>query len=197
MRRCDIVAAVLLLTATQAAFSIGTVKAGYSFGGSYTETTGKVETSAKDLRNAVSFSTELFLPLWKHFDIGAGVEYQGPREMELYGVSRKIGFIPLYGVARVTMDFVPQLAAFLHARAGYSFFTGNNDFAGVGIYRAELRGGVTWGMGLGLIAWKKILLEVSFSKHFAELTVPPAVSGYRVSYDVEFSTFITCLGFCF
>ena len=197
MKRFTVVLTFLLFTVTHQVFSIGTVKVGYTFGGSYTQTTGNVEVSATDIGGGVSFSTELFLPLWKYFDIGAGVEYQSPREVEIHGVSGKLGFIPLYGVARVTMDFVPQLAAFLQARAGYNFITGNNDFAGVGIYRAELSGGLTWGLGLGFIAWKKILLEVSFSKHLAEVTIPATVIGYEKDTDVEFATFVTCLGFCF
>jgi len=203
MKKLILVFLIFLFVGIGQAFCTGTVKVGYVFGGSYEQTSFGVDVSSTNLSNNVCFATELFFPLFKFLDLGAGVEYQSPREVKVEipwlaeTQTRKIQFIPLYGIARINLSFAPQFAGFLFFRAGYSFFTGNNDFAWIGIYRTELKGKGSWGAGFGFIAWENVLFELAFSKHKAELITPSTVIGLEIDSDVQYSSFSASAGFNF
>ena len=92
MKKCFLIIAILFFYGNNQTFSTGTIKVGYDFGGSYTQTTLNVDVSATDMGNGISFSADLFIPLSKYFEIGAGVEYQSPREVEFFGSTGKFNF---------------------------------------------------------------------------------------------------------
>ena len=78
---------------------------------------------------------------------GFGAEYQIQRKVEFRNNPGKIGFIPLYGVARYQIPINSGVKPELIGQVGYNFITADNEYkAG-----ATLNGGIYWGLGGGLV----------------------------------------------
>lgn len=99
----------------------------------------------------------------KYFDIGIGLEYQLPREIENSN-GAQFNFIPIYSVWRLTI--IPTKSRELEAicHFGYNFFDFNDEYL-TGDYSST--GSFYWGAGLSLVLGKRLVMQSLYKENRA------------------------------
>ena len=145
-----LISAVFMLAAS-GAFADMVFKGSYDVRG-----TAKYESFETSAGSGFSLSVEYYKPILKILQIGGGIEYQFPRAYEDNG---EFNFIPIYGSVRVVVP-IPAVKPYAIGRIGYNFFRGDAAFRDDGSGgQADLKGGLTYGIGGGVILFKYVLIE--------------------------------------
>ena len=152
MRKLHIIlVSAVFMFAASGAFADMVFKGSYDFSG-----TAKYESLETSASSGYSLSVEYYKPILKLLQIGGGVEYQFPRANENNG---EFNFIPIYGSVRVVVP-IPAVKPYAVGRIGYNFFLGDAAFKDDGSGgQADLKGGLTYGIGAGAILFKYVLIE--------------------------------------
>jgi hypothetical protein len=123
------------------------------------DVSGKLEVAGakKDVEQSYSAAVEFTKPVVKFLHLGAGVEGQLPRSTE--GGTGTFFFIPVYAVGRAQIP-LGMFTPYATARVGYNFFFGDDAYKGAG---GKLKGGINYGFGAGVVLFKFLLAEGSYS----------------------------------
>jgi len=115
----------------------------------------QVDTLSGDTELGFSVAAEYLYPIFKFFEVGAGVEYQIFRVVE--GASSGFSFVPVYGVIRTPID-IAFFAPYATGRIGYAypFFEGGTPSGVVD------RGGLHWAVGGGILIKRLFLVEAVY-----------------------------------
>ncbi|MDA8141680.1 MAG: outer membrane beta-barrel protein [Desulfobacteraceae bacterium] len=180
-------ACMLFFDANQA-FAGGAIKVGLDFLGSH-NASGSMSSASTDVDTGISTAGELFVELDDQFELGGGLGFQVPRALKDHS-SDDFYFIPFYAAVRVkapSSKFTPYGIGQL----GYNLFYANASYKARAGDDTDLKGGIYFGIGGGLILTKHFLVELLYSKNFGKGTV----SGN--SLDVEYSKVTLSLGYSF
>ena len=152
MRKIIIVLiAVAFIGVSSGALADAVVKGSYDLSG-----TAKSDSTESDTDTGWSAAVEYYYPVIKFLQIGGGAEYQFPRSGK--DITGKFNFVPVYGAVRVVVP-IPPVKPYAVGRIGYSFLFGDDDFKG----GKDLKGGITYGFGAGVILFKFVLVEGQYS----------------------------------
>jgi hypothetical protein len=138
-----------------AAFGDAVFKGSYDFSG-----TASYDSSETDTGTGYALAIEYYKPIREIVHLGGGAEYQFSRTNEDRG---EFYFIPLYGSLRVMIP-IQIVKPYAIGRIGYNFFRSDSVFADDGSGgQADLKGGLTYGFGAGVIMFKYVLIEGQYS----------------------------------
>jgi len=166
-----LISAVFVFAAS-GAFADVVFKGSYDFSG-----TAKYESFKTDAGSGFSLSVEYYKPILKIVHLGGGVEYQFPRANEDNG---EFNFVPIYGAVRVVIP-VPAVKPYAIGHIGYNIFRGDAAFVDDGSGgQANLKGGLAYGIGAGVIFFKYVLIEGQYSVNRGTLS-------YELLGDVGFT----------
>jgi opacity protein-like surface antigen len=161
------------------------VKGSFDFSG-----TAKYGSSETDTGSGFDLSVEYFGTVAKIVQLGGGVEYQFLRSS---GEGGEFGFLPIYGAVRVVIP-VPAVKPYALGRIGYNLFRGDSAFKDDGSGgQADLKGGLAYGIGGGIIFLKYVLIEGQYSVNQGKLdyaSIPDkdfTYSRFQLSAGVNFS----------
>jgi hypothetical protein len=143
---------IVALLGTAPAFAEVMIKGGIDISG-----TRDIEGVKNDVEQSYSAAVEFTKPVMKFLHLGVGVEGQLPRSTE--GGTGKFYFIPVYAVGRVPIP-LGLINPYATARVGYNFFFGDDAYKGAG---GKLKGGIHYGFGAGVVLFKFLLAEGSYS----------------------------------
>jgi hypothetical protein len=147
-----VLCAVVFIGAASGALADAVFKASYDLSG-----TGKMGSLENDVEAGWSLAAEYYMPVINVLQIGGGAEYQFSRSAS-GGTGGNFNFIPVYGAVRVVIP-IPTVKPYAIGRIGYNFFLGDDDFKG----GTDLKGGLTYGLGAGVILFKFVLVEGQYS----------------------------------
>lgn len=116
------------------------------------------ESSSDDVNAGFTIAAEGIKRI-ESFGIGAGVEFQIPREVK--GFEGKFNFVPIYLLGRVYFSPGSNMQPYLSVRAGYGLYFGDDEYTGG---EGELSGGVYSNIGAGL-EFRNAVIEVGFSQN--------------------------------
>ena len=163
----------------------GALKVGVDFPVDH-EISGNGTSVSADVDTSASFSAELFGSPHKNIDIGGGMIFQLPRKAKLYGAEGKFNFIPFYGLVRLKSSS-SHVAPYGIVQIGYNLFLADTNYKG----DADLRGGLYYGVGGGVIIKKMFSIELLYSENNGEAEY----AGYTL--DVKNTQFTLNFGFNF
>jgi hypothetical protein len=150
-------AAAALLAFPSAALAQGEVRVGIDLSGEH-EMSGDGWSVDADTKTGFSVALEFALSQSGNTDLGFGVEYQAPREIEDTNPKEEINFIPIYLYARIHTGRRGS-SAYLSLRGGYNIFEADDDYK----HDQKIKGGLCYGLGLGIPLSYSSSLEVTYS----------------------------------
>jgi hypothetical protein len=117
----------------------------------------------QDVASGFSVAGEYLLKNNRDLLFGGGIEYQSVREIN--GDNNGFNFIPVYFLVR-TNTFPSKKGGrpFLTGKIGYNLYRETNPDPGY-----DLRGGLYYGFGAGLMFQKNLQLELTYAKNNSEL----------------------------
>jgi hypothetical protein len=163
-----------------------------STGGAFADVVfkGSYDFSTSDAGSGFDLSVEYYKTVLEIVHLGGGVEYQFARTSDNGG---EFSFLPIYGSVRVVIP-VPVVKPYAIGRIGYNLFRGDSAFVDDGIGgQANLKGGLTYGIGAGIIFLKYVLIEGQYSVNQGTLnyaTIPDedfTYSRFQLSAGINFS----------
>jgi hypothetical protein len=114
---------------------------------------------------------------------GIGAEYQVPRNVTFNdGSESTMNFIPVYGVARIKLSSGSGYNPELIAQGGLNLFAASEEYKG----DADLKGGMYWGLGAGLVV-DKLVLQLIYKVNTG--TIEQDYLGDTIKADVTNSQF--------
>ena len=155
---------VLVLSASNA-FARGAVKFGIDFGGTH-EASGPGGTADADsVQTGFTIAGELFASVNKNVDLGGGILFQLPREIEFGGTGAgEFTFMPIYALIRVK-SVSDKIAPYGIGQLGWNLlFDGDSDYKGP----FSLSGGLYYGIGAGVLIKKRFAVEALYSVNKGE-----------------------------
>lgn len=166
-------------------FAGGAIKLGVDLPGDH-EISGAGLSGTEDVETGFSLSGELFGTIADNIDIGGGITLQLPRSQEDF--DGDFYFIPFYGMIRFRHTF-DKVAPYLIGQLGYNLFFGDSDYKGIGIFEADLEGGLYYGLGGGVIFSEHFQIELLYSVNngTAELL--------GTDFDIEYSKISFLFGY--
>ncbi|MFH1930930.1 MAG: hypothetical protein ABIN18_04985 [Pseudomonadota bacterium] len=182
-----ILSAFVVLFTMNDTFAGGTFKLGIDLSGDH-EVSGYGLSGTEDVETGFSLTGELFGKISNIFDIGGGITVQIPRSQEDF--EGDFYFIPLYALIRARIE-TEKVTPYFIGQLGYNLFEGDSDYKGSGIYKADLEGGLYWGLGAGIIIRKNFLIEVLYSVNNGTAEA----LGYE--FDIEYSKVTLNFGYNF
>lgn len=180
---------LLLVLVSTSVLAGGVIKVSADVGGEVVlkeKMQGIVLSEAKDdTEMGISIGGEYFFDLNESLAVGAGVEYQLTRKNE----GAEIGFnnIPLYALGRYQIS--PSL--YLTGKVGYNIFQVEEPLEGL-----QIKGGLFYGFGGGVIFSDMLQLEILYSIHNAKLE-PEEDFGLSYYMGWEYSKIGLSVGFKF
>jgi hypothetical protein len=152
----------------------------------------KVKTSSMehtwDVETGYSVYAEYMLQS-SYFLYGAGAEYQIPRTVTFTGGEGKVGFIPVYFVARLQAPEAFIVRPLVVGQIGYSFLAADKDYKG----SADITGGFYWGFGGG-VQLQRLVLQIMYKVDTGKLkqeigtsTIEADVTQSQVNISAGFS----------
>lgn len=117
----------------------------------------------RDVVSGYSIAGEYLRKTNRDFSFGGGIEYQSMRRIS--GEDNSFNFIPLYFLVR-TNPLPSRKAArpFLSGKLGYNLYHETNPDPGY-----DLRGGLYYGFGAGLMLQKNLQMELTYTNNNSEL----------------------------
>jgi hypothetical protein len=165
----------LFFTAAGSALADVAFKGSYDFNG-----IAKYESFQTDAASGFDVSVEYYGSVLKVVQLGGGIEYQFPRANEDSG---EFSFVPIYGAVRVIIP-VPAVKPYVIGRIGYNLFRGDAAFVDDGSGgQASLKGGLTYGVGAGIIFLKFVLVEGQYAVNKGTLKYGTAPGDVGFTYS--------------
>lgn len=147
-------------------------KHGYEWKGS----TGQID---KDYDVNIGISPAMEYMIQKNALLfGLGAEYQVQRTVKFSpdGIDSKMGFIPLYAVVRYQFSSPLQFFPEVLAQGGYNFLIADDDYLE---YDAEVKGGLYWGIGAGIVIQEKYIVQLIFKTNYAKYELEMNNEDYK------------------
>ena len=167
------------------------LKLGYDFSGTHKASIVGVA-DKQDVKSGICGSAELLSNDYKQsHQFGLGLEFQLPRELE--NLTGKFKFVSIYGTIKLiaSHDELKNDYPFISARVGYGLLSGDSEYKGTGPYSVKLKGGLTYGVGLGMIIDRAFLIELAYVQNNS------AAEYNNHDIDIKYSRILLSLGFNF
>ena len=161
------------------ALAQGNLRIAFDMAGDHESSAGNWS-ATEDTEAGVSAALEVATRSTRDAELGVGIEYQVPRELE-DDPDKEFSFIPVYFFAKIYAKSRGS-TAFLLGRFGYNLYDGNTQYKG----SDDLEGGLYLAVGLGLIATGGAEIEVAYVLNSG--TRDDGVAG-APDVDVEYSRF--------
>ena len=119
-----------------------------------------------DVKLGLSGMMEMYSHFSMNVDMGVGLEFMLPHELETSGSDPAFQFMPLYFSTFLhgsrNNDFVPYMGFQL----GYNLlYLGNNDYSG----SADLKGGLYMGLMLGTVIDREYRVEIRWAEYLGDV----------------------------
>ena len=148
-----VVTAMLFTSSVFAANLSGVAKLGIDFGGRH-----EIGPNEWDNKAGFTLGGEVYYLANENFDVGGGVQYQFSRDRK--DLAGKYWFFPVYAAVRIHPPMT-DLTPYGILQLGYNFYGGDSNYKGT----ADLRGGLYWGIGGGVIFQKHFLTELMYAEN--------------------------------
>ena len=141
-----------------------------------------------DVKNAFTLSLEAGALINEMFGLGGGTAFQFKRAFDEPGAKQEFQFIPVYALFKILFDAGPVFPYGI-VHIGYNFLFGNDEFKTVPGYTwsgdpiiMDLKGGLYWGIGGGLMLSNRIQFEIFYSQNNGKATVTKTNTYWDSSY---------------
>lgn len=138
------------------------IGAGLDLAGNH-EITGNTNSPNSDVATGISPYLELLAQKGAYL-YGIGVEYQIQRKVDFPNYPGKMGFVPIYGVARYQIPVAGGVKPEVIGQMGYNLLKADDDYTS----GADLSGGVYWGIGAGAVSGSYVG-QFMFKANYAKL----------------------------
>ncbi len=186
---------VILLFVSSFSFAEGigiTTKLGFDFQSDQDVSYKGHDIGSPNVKSGVSLSIEYAYLLNEMFELGAGVTYQLPRSLKKPYNGEDFNFIPIYSLAKINYSFNDDISSYLVGQLGYNFFDGNDKYKDDGDGgKVSLKGGIYYGIGVGVVFQKKYQAELLYSMNNGEVSIE------NIDLDVEYSKIGLSFGYKF
>ncbi|MCP3924103.1 MAG: hypothetical protein GY714_16105 [Desulfobacterales bacterium] len=192
MKKAFILASIFLIFyVTNYAFAEDavTIKIGNDFSGIHKISSDVSSSNSDNVNSELSFSVEYtnsvsdFKLDGINFNLGAGINLQNPRQTK--GGDGDFYFTSLYGLLKIG-SLSEEKSPYLIGQVGYNFLSGDSDYTG----DTTLKGGLYYGVGVGLILKYNFLVEALYS-------VNNGVAKSSSDTDVKYTKLSLSLGYNF
>ncbi len=138
----------------------------------------------EDVNTGISLAIELVKNINETLGMGGGLALQLPRELEDY--DGDFNFIPIYGLMKIRLN-QETTVPYLIGQFGYNIFQADSNYKGDG----DLKGGLYYGLGGGVIFSKSVQLELLYSANKGSIDFD------AIEFDITYTKIGLSLGYNF